>query len=155
MANDEATVRRPGLLSIGELARSTGVADTALRYYDQIGLVRPVARVSGRRRYERSAVQEVGLVCLLREVGFSLTDIGAFLDADQRSRRDELIDHNLEELAARQQRLATVRDVLQHGRLCSSEDPAECTIMGPLIQSLQSGLSLAASHEGAHATHHK
>jgi DNA-binding transcriptional MerR regulator len=44
-------------LSIGELAERSGVATTALRYYDQLGLVRPAARDSGgRRRYAASAV---------------------------------------------------------------------------------------------------
>jgi DNA-binding transcriptional MerR regulator len=38
------------LLSIGELAERTGVAATALRYYDQLGLVRPAERESGGRR---------------------------------------------------------------------------------------------------------
>jgi DNA-binding transcriptional MerR regulator len=60
----------PKPLSIGELAERTGVATTALRYYDELGLVRPAARVSGRRRYAVSAVADVGAVIFLREVGF-------------------------------------------------------------------------------------
>ena len=67
----------PRLLSIGELAERTGVATTALRYYDELGLVRPTARASGRRRYPTSAVMEVGVILFLREVGFSLAEIGS------------------------------------------------------------------------------
>ena len=39
------------LLSIGELARRTSVAPSALRYYEELGLLRPETRESGRRRY--------------------------------------------------------------------------------------------------------
>src|SRR5260370_39538861 len=38
------------ILTIGELARRTGVTTSALRYYDELGLVRPIRRVSGHRR---------------------------------------------------------------------------------------------------------
>jgi hypothetical protein len=52
----------PGLLSIGELAERTGVARSALRYYDELGLLRPTARESGgRRRHAASAVAEVSV----------------------------------------------------------------------------------------------
>src|SRR5262249_52829548 len=78
----------PALLSIGELAERTGVATTALRYYDQLGLVRPAARESGgRRRYAASAVAEVSVIRFFREVGFTLAEIDSLLGAgEQRSR---------------------------------------------------------------------
>ena len=55
------------LIPIGELARRTGVAVTALRYYDELGLVRPTSRASGQRRYAESAIGRVGVVLLLRD----------------------------------------------------------------------------------------
>jgi len=58
----------PRLLSIGELAERSGVATTALRYDDALGLVRPATRPSGRRRYAESAVAEVGAILFFREV---------------------------------------------------------------------------------------
>ena len=39
--------RTAGLLTIGELARRTGLRTSALRFYEQLGLLRPVARVGG------------------------------------------------------------------------------------------------------------
>ena len=61
-------------LTIGELARRTGVTTSALRYYDERGLVRPAGRVSGHRRYAVEAVAAVGVVRLLQEVGFTLAE---------------------------------------------------------------------------------
>jgi DNA-binding transcriptional MerR regulator len=59
------------LLTIGELARRGGVAASALRYYEQIGLLSVPSRVSGQRRYPESVVGLVGMILLLRDVGFS------------------------------------------------------------------------------------
>jgi DNA-binding transcriptional MerR regulator len=64
----------PRLLSIGELAARSGVATTALRYYDELGLVRPVTRSSGHRRYAESAVADVGAILFFSEVGFTLAE---------------------------------------------------------------------------------
>lgn len=48
------------LLTIGALAAPTGVPTSALRYHDELGLVRPETRVAGRRRHAESAVRTVG-----------------------------------------------------------------------------------------------
>jgi DNA-binding transcriptional MerR regulator len=63
------------LLTIGELARRAGVATSALRYYEERGLLPTAARISGQRRYPESAVGLVGIILLLRDVGFSLEDV--------------------------------------------------------------------------------
>jgi len=77
----------PTLLSIGELSERTGVPTTALRYYDELGLVRPAARSAGQRRYAASAVRDVGLILVFREIGFSLAEIGRFIAGARQSRR--------------------------------------------------------------------
>jgi DNA-binding transcriptional MerR regulator len=105
----------PRLLSIGELAERSGVATTALRYYDELGLVRPATRSSGRRRYAESAVAEVGAILFFREVGFSLAEISSFLIARDRRSRQEIVDRNLAELTEQQHRIEVAREALAHG----------------------------------------
>src|ERR671919_285014 len=46
-----------GLVPIGELARRTGVATSALRYYERIGLLSPAERVGQRRHYSPSSAE--------------------------------------------------------------------------------------------------
>jgi hypothetical protein len=82
----------PTSLSIGELAERTGVPTSALRYYDELGLVQPAGRAGGRRRYAPSAVRDVSLILFLREIGFSLAEIGRFIAGDRHAIRD-MIDH--------------------------------------------------------------
>jgi DNA-binding transcriptional MerR regulator len=138
------------LLSIGEMVERTGVAATALRYYDELGLVRPVARVAGRRRYAESAVADVGVVLLLREVGFSLAEISSLVCEDDGGAWRERIDRKLADLAVQQHRLDVARTALEHGRRCPSGEPLSCPRFQSIVDGYMRGLSLEESHEQAH-----
>jgi DNA-binding transcriptional MerR regulator len=137
------------LLSIGELSERTGVPTSALRYYDELGLVRPATRTAGRRRYSASAVRDVGLVLFLREIGFSLAEIGSFTSGEQQGRR-ELIDQKLAELAEQQHRVEVARTALEHGRHCPASEPMKCPRFWSIIEGRMHGLSLEESHARAH-----
>jgi len=134
-------------LPIGELAERTGVPATTLRYYDELGLVRPSARAAGRRRYAASAVRDVGMIVFLREIGFSLAEIARFIAGPSRR---ELIEHKLAELAEQQHRIEVARTALEHGRQCPAGEPVRCPRFWSIIEARQRGLSLEESHERAH-----
>jgi DNA-binding transcriptional MerR regulator len=137
------------LLSIGELSERTGVSTTALRYYDELGLVRPAARAAGQRRYAASAVRDVGLILFLREIGFSLAEIGQFIAGERQSRRD-MIDHKLAELAEQQHRIEVARTALEHGRQCPASEPMKCSRFWSIIEDHLRGPSLEESHARTH-----
>jgi len=146
----QAPVDTPALLSIGELSQRTGVPATTLRYYDELGLVRPDARaVAGRRRYAASAVRVVGVIVFLRDVGISLADIGRFLTGDRRSQCD-IIDRKLADLAELQHRIETARTALEHGRRCPAGEPTQCPRFWSIIEGRQRGLTVEESHSQAH-----
>jgi DNA-binding transcriptional MerR regulator len=138
------------LLSIGELAERSGVASTALRYYDELGLVRPATRSSGRRRYAESAVAQVGAILFLREVGFSLAEISSFLTARDGRSRQEIVDRKLAELTEQQHRIEVAREALAHGQRCPAGDPMRCGRFWSIIDGHQRGLSLEESHARVH-----
>jgi DNA-binding transcriptional MerR regulator len=139
------------LLSIGELAERTGVAVTALRFYDQLGLVRPRTRTSGQRRYAEAAVQAVGVVLFLRDVGFSLAEINELIAAERRTERwSELVELKLAALAEQERRLVVARTALQHARDCPAKDPARCPRFWAVIDATLAGASVEASHAGEH-----
>jgi DNA-binding transcriptional MerR regulator len=138
------------LLSIGELAERTGVAATALRYYDELGLVRPALRESGQRRYAPSAVAQVGVILLFREVGFSLAEIGSLTVARDRQSHRELIDRKLAELSEQQHRLDVTRALLEHGRHCPADELTECPQFWSIVEGQLRGLSLEESHAQVH-----
>jgi DNA-binding transcriptional MerR regulator len=139
----------PPLLSIGELSERAGVPTSTLRYYDELGLVRPAARAAGRRRYAPSAVRDVSLILFFREIGFSLTEIGRFI-AGERQGRQGMIDHKLAELAEQQHRIEVARTALEHGRQCPASDPMTCSRFWSIIEGRLRGLSVEESHARAH-----
>jgi DNA-binding transcriptional MerR regulator len=147
---DTQSKATPGLLSIGELAQRTGVSTSALRYYDELGLVVPATRESGRRRYDVSAVAQVGVIVFLREVGFALADIGSFLAMDRPRSRQEIIDRKLAEVIEQQHQLEVAREVLEHGRHCPAGDPMSCSRFWSIIDGHRTGASLQQSHARVH-----
>ena len=127
----------------------TGVPASTLRYYDELGLVRPAARAAGRRRYAALAVRDVGLIVFFREIGFSLAEIGHFIAGERQSRR-ALIDDKLAELAEQQHRIEVARTALEHGRQCPASEPMKCSRFWSIIEGRMRGLSAEESHARAH-----
>ena len=90
-------------LTIGELARRGGVAATTLRYYEQIALLPPPVRVSGRRRYSEDVLRRLEVIRLCKAAGFTLEEIAVlFADETQgRPRSRALAQGKLAEIDAR------------------------------------------------------
>ena len=112
------------LLSIGEVAASTGVAVSAVRYYDEIGVITATARVGGKRRFDPDTVGRVNLR-RAQEVGFSLEEIRTILDDTQGGWRD-LVEDKLAELLERKDRLDTMTAMLAEIRDCGCAAVAFC-----------------------------
>src|SRR5918911_5574809 len=72
-------MRTTDLLTIGELARRAGVAPSALRYYEQLGLLTSSRTASGQRRYERQMLRRVAFVRAAQNVGLTLDEIAEAL----------------------------------------------------------------------------
>jgi MerR family redox-sensitive transcriptional activator SoxR len=67
------------LLTIGEVSRRSGVAASALRFYEERGLISSVRAGSGHRRYPRAVLRRVAFVVFAQRIGLSLDEIGSEL----------------------------------------------------------------------------
>jgi MerR family redox-sensitive transcriptional activator SoxR len=67
------------LLTITEVARRSGVASSALRFYESRGLIRSERAGSGHRRYPRSVLRRIAFVVFAQRVGLTLDEIAAEL----------------------------------------------------------------------------
>src|SRR5580658_2159169 len=77
--------------TIGDVAELAGVTAKALRYYDRIGLLKPLARSdSGYRLYGREELLRLREILIWRRLGFSLTDIAALIEEPGHDVRDAL-----------------------------------------------------------------
>jgi MerR family transcriptional regulator, redox-sensitive transcriptional activator SoxR len=118
------------LLSIGEVAERAGVRTSALRYYEDEGLLEPAARIGGRRHYDESAVERLTVIQFCQRLGFTLGEIRELLTPPrgkaQKERWRGFVDAKLEELDAAATRVRTMQSILRISRDCDCVDLGEC-----------------------------
>jgi len=69
----------PELLTISEVSKRSGVASSALRFYEDRGLIESERSGSGHRRYGRPVLRRIAFIVFAQRVGLSLDEIGAEL----------------------------------------------------------------------------
>src|SRR5690349_3349216 len=117
------------LISIGEAARRVGMKTSALRYYDERGLVRPAVRSRGRRMYGEEELRRLAFIQLVQRLGLDLDTAAAVMDEPGERWREAVREQSekLEELITRA-RLAL--RFLDHALGCPTEHPTrECPRM--------------------------
>lgn len=62
-------------LSIGYVARRTGLATSAIRFYEEQGLVTPDRSATGHRRFERSDLRRLSFIMISQQLGFTIAEI--------------------------------------------------------------------------------
>ena len=100
-------------LTISEVARQVGLQASAIRYYEQIGLLPRAQRVSGQRRYDATALYRLATVLRARQLGFTLDEIRqlffGFRNVTRASARWRVLsERKLEEL---DQKLRSIKEV--------------------------------------------
>jgi MerR family redox-sensitive transcriptional activator SoxR len=135
-------------LSIGDVASRTGVATSALRYYEDIGLLRPAGRVSGRRSYTPDAVGIVGMILFLREVGFTLKEIRRLMRPRSSAPRmwRQLANRKVEELDRDIAKATAAKTALEHSLACPRDNILECPNFWNVIGGLLEGKTLTEAH---------
>jgi MerR family redox-sensitive transcriptional activator SoxR len=76
----------PGLLSIGELARRTGLSVSAIRFYEANGLVTAIRTGGNQRRFARADIRRLSFAQIAQQLGLTLVEIGAELATLPQSR---------------------------------------------------------------------
>ncbi|TCO65874.1 redox-sensitive transcriptional activator SoxR [Actinocrispum wychmicini] len=67
------------LLTVGEVARRSGYATSALRYYDRLGLITSTRTAGDQRRYERGVLRRLAFIRAARNVGLTLDEVAEAL----------------------------------------------------------------------------
>ena len=110
-------------LAIGEVARLSGKAPSAIRYYESIGLLAEPARISGRRRYPAEVVRSLAVIDTAQRAGLALDEIRLLLRA---SPSDPRVVEQLREAAER--RLPVLREAIARAEVDREwlEQAADC-----------------------------
>ena len=118
-------------LSIGQVARQLGMRASAIRYYEQVGLLAAPARASGQRRYTPGDVARLEVIRAARQSGFALGEIRQLLTAHPRgtppaARWQRLAATKLPEVERLIAQATLLRSLLVAGSQCACLDLEQC-----------------------------
>lgn len=119
-----------GVLSITQVVKATGLQSSALRYYEREGLIKPAGRASGRRLYEKSVLQRLAVISLLREVGFTINEISELFDRRGKGMPWRgLAEDKLGEIDAHLERVRAARELLSAALRCGCSSLESCDLV--------------------------
>lgn len=113
-------------MTIGELAERTGIAPSAIRYYEEKKLMRQPRRVSGRRVFDDDAVAELTVVQLAKDAGFTLAEIRQLVNDFPVSKWKRLAEKKLRDIEVASARLQMMQTLLQKLIKCQCFDLETC-----------------------------
>ncbi|MEM7294531.1 MAG: redox-sensitive transcriptional activator SoxR [Pseudomonadota bacterium] len=137
--------KRNDLLTIGDVAQRAGIATSALRFYEDKGLIQSVRNSGNHRCYHRSILRKVSIIKIAQALGFSLQEIAKELDALPQQRvptaRDweKLSTHWRRELDARIEHLQQLRDQLTACIGCGCLSLRKCALYNPNDEAAERG----------------
>ncbi len=128
-------MKKPVLLDIGEVAEKAGLPPSTLRYYEEIGLLRPAGRRGLRRQFDPRVLEQLDFIALGRRAGFTLKEIAAMFAPGGRYRLDRAqLAARAEEIERSIRSLTAVRDGLRHAANCPAPSHHDCPTFQRLVK---------------------
>ena len=122
-------------LDISEVASRAGIPASALRFYEEKGLIASVGRRGLRRLFDRNVLERLAFISLGRSAGFSLAEIAQMIAPDGRPRIDRrMLEDKANELDLTVRNLSAMRDGLRHAAACRAPSHMECPTFRRLLK---------------------
>ena len=117
--------------TIGDVVERAGVAASTIRYYEEIELLPPARRVSGRRRYDQAILEKLNTIRLAQRAGYTLDEIQTLLhdfpaDTPPSARWRAMAQEKLQELDERMRTIQAMKAMLERTLECECETLEEC-----------------------------
>lgn len=126
-------------MDITEVARRSGLPASALRFYEEKGLIASIGRRGLHRVFDPSVLERLGMISLGRSAGFSLDEIKLMFAPDGRPRIDrQMLRAKAEELDRTIRKLTEMRDGLLHAAACRAPSHMECPTFRRILRSATS-----------------
>jgi DNA-binding transcriptional MerR regulator len=114
------------LLDIGEVASRSGMAPSALRYYESEEIIASVDRKGLRRQFPPDVLTTLGVVAMCRQAGFTLDEIKLVLATGGGPSWKAFAQRKRDQLRAQAEHLGAVADQLEHALRCPSPNVFDC-----------------------------
>lgn len=125
-------------MDIAEVAKRSGVPASALRYYEEKGLITSTGRSGLRRTFSPSVVDQLALIALGQAAGFSLNEIKGMFSADGRTNIDRgALTAKADEVDATVARLKALSNGLRHAAVCPAKNHSDCPTFQGLLQAAE------------------
>ena len=127
-------------MNISDVARDTGLPPKTIRYYEEIGLIRPMRGENGYRVFRDSDVHKLAFLGRARTLGFSIEDCRTLLalyeDQDRASADvKQVAQDHLEQIEDKIAQLQSMQATLQHlVRECAGDNRPDCPILSDLAK---------------------
>ncbi len=121
-------------LDIGEVVKRSGLPASTLRFYEEKGLIVPVGRKGLRRIFDVAILDQLSLILLGRNAGFSLDEIADMFTAEGPKIDKEQLQAKADQLDKSIQHLMAMRDGLRHAASCPAPSHFECPTFQKLVR---------------------
>lgn len=127
-------------MDIAEVARRSGVPASALRFYEEKGLIASIGRQGLRRVFAPAVLDQLAMIALGRAAGFSLDEIAQMFAADGRPRLDRaLLLAKADQLDRMIVKLRAMSKGLRHAAVCRAPSHMECPTFQKLLKAAARG----------------
>ena len=113
-------------MDITEVSKASGLPASALRFYEEKGLIQSKGRSGLRRLFNSTVVQRLALISLARKVGFTLDEISKMFTQESVEIDRNLLSAKADELDEKIKELTSMRDGLRHAVACKAANHFEC-----------------------------
>lgn len=121
-------------LDIGEVAAQSGIKPSALRYYEETGLISSISRHGLRRQFPPEVLLQLKLIAMGKSAGFSLSEIaGMFGRNGMPDLPRDVLREKADEIDRRIHELTALRDTLRHVADCPAPSHMECPTFRRLV----------------------
>ena len=109
-------------MTIGEVAKRTGLRASAIRFYEHAGLLPKPGRASGQRRYDASVLDRIAVLERAKACGFSLAEVRVLFNGEgsHSAKWRGLARKKIAELDAAVERIGAMKELLEQGCGCAS-----------------------------------
>lgn len=127
-------------LDIAEVARRSGVPASALRYYEEKGLIASIGRRGLRRLFDPTTLDRLALIALGRAAGFSLNEMAGMFTPEGTPKIDRAaLAAKADDIGGTIRRLAAMRDGLRHAAACRAPSHMECPTFRKILKAAADG----------------
>ncbi len=121
-------------MDINTVAKTTGLAASTLRYYEEKGLIKSIGRNGLKRVFSEAVLKRLALISLGRSAGFSLDEINEMFTPEGPHINRTLLREKADELDLKIKELTSMRDGLRHTAACKAPDHFECPTFQRLLK---------------------